>query len=85
VGAILAGCATGLRKPPLLVETDLDGDGRVDRIETIEKGRDSGNDALRFCSQEQPQGACLVQMQRRSARSAKPFNQDYHRAWNLYS
>ena len=37
--ALFAGCATGLRKPPVLVELDLDGDTRVDRIETIEKGR----------------------------------------------
>ena len=37
--ALCAGCATGLRPPPSLVETDLDGDTRVDRIETIEKGR----------------------------------------------
>ena len=37
--AFLAGCATGLRPPPVTVGIDLDGDARVDRIETIEKGR----------------------------------------------
>jgi len=36
---LLAGCATGLRRPAVTVGLDLDGDARVDRIETIEKGR----------------------------------------------
>lgn len=35
----LAGCATGLRPLPVLAEIDLDGDRRVDRIETIRNGR----------------------------------------------
>jgi hypothetical protein len=34
-----AACATGLRPPPITVRVDLDGDARVDRIETIEGGR----------------------------------------------
>ena len=34
-----AGCATGLRPPPATLAVDLDGDGRVDRIETMDKGR----------------------------------------------
>jgi Type I phosphodiesterase / nucleotide pyrophosphatase len=34
--ALLTGCATGLRPLPALRETDLDGDGRVDRIETLD-------------------------------------------------
>jgi hypothetical protein len=33
------GCATGLRRPATTIGIDLDGDRRVDRIETIEKGR----------------------------------------------
>ena len=37
--ALLAGCATGLRPPATTMGTDLDGDTRVDRIETIERGR----------------------------------------------
>ena len=37
--AFLAGCATGLRPRPVTVGIDLDGDARVDRIETIENGR----------------------------------------------
>ena len=37
--ALFAACATGLREPKVLVEVDLDGDTRVDRIETIENGR----------------------------------------------
>ena len=37
--ALLAGCATGLRPPPLTAGIDLDGDARVDYIETIERGR----------------------------------------------
>lgn len=36
--ALAAGCATGLRPPPFTVGIDLDGDGRVDRIETMERG-----------------------------------------------
>jgi hypothetical protein len=36
---LLAGCATGLRRPPILAEVDLDGDRRIDHIETIENGR----------------------------------------------
>jgi len=36
---LLAGCATGLRPPPVTVGIDLDGDARVDYIETIEQGR----------------------------------------------
>lgn len=36
---LAAGCATGLRPPVATVEVDLDGDGRVDRIETMDKGR----------------------------------------------
>jgi hypothetical protein len=39
VAGTLAGCATGLRKPPVTVGIDLDGDARIDRIETIEGGR----------------------------------------------
>ncbi len=35
----LVGCATGLRPPPATFGVDLDGDARVDRIETIEGGR----------------------------------------------
>jgi hypothetical protein len=38
-GLLLAGCATGLRRPPVTVRLDADGDGRVDRIETMEEGR----------------------------------------------
>ena len=38
-GLLLAGCATGLRPRPVTVAVDLDGDARVDRIETIEQGR----------------------------------------------
>jgi hypothetical protein len=34
----LAACATGLRPPPVTVGIDLDGDRRVDRIDTIEPG-----------------------------------------------
>ncbi|HQZ16271.1 MAG TPA: alkaline phosphatase family protein [Vicinamibacteria bacterium] len=34
-----AGCATGLRTPPATAYIDLDGDDRVDRIETMDKGR----------------------------------------------
>lgn len=37
--ALLAGCGTGLRPPPLAFGLDLDGDQRVDRIETVEQGR----------------------------------------------
>ena len=37
--ALCAACATGLRPPPVTVGIDLDGDRRVDRIETIEDGR----------------------------------------------
>ena len=37
--ALLAGCATGLRPPPVTAGIDLDGDARVDYIETIERGR----------------------------------------------
>ena len=36
---LLAGCATGLRKPATTLGIDLDGDARVDRIETIAEGR----------------------------------------------
>jgi Type I phosphodiesterase / nucleotide pyrophosphatase len=36
--ALLAGCATGLRPPPVTVGIDLDSDHRVDRIVTIERG-----------------------------------------------
>jgi hypothetical protein len=39
LGLLLAGCATGLRRPAVTVGLDLDGDARVDRIETIEQGR----------------------------------------------
>lgn len=35
----LSGCATGLRQPAVTFGVDLDGDARVDRIETIEQGR----------------------------------------------
>ncbi len=35
---LAAGCATGLRRPATTIGIDLDGDWRVDRIETIEKG-----------------------------------------------
>jgi hypothetical protein len=35
---IAAGCATGLRRPATTIGIDLDGDWRVDRIETIDKG-----------------------------------------------
>lgn len=35
---LLLGCATGLRTPLAAAYLDLDGDGRVDRIETLEKG-----------------------------------------------
>jgi hypothetical protein len=38
-GFLLAGCATGLRRPAVTFGLDLDGDARVDRIETIEHGR----------------------------------------------
>jgi Type I phosphodiesterase / nucleotide pyrophosphatase len=37
--ALAAGCATGLRPPPATVATDLDGDARADRIETIQEGQ----------------------------------------------
>jgi hypothetical protein len=37
--ALLAGCATGLRTPPVTVGIDLDGDARIDQIQTIEQGR----------------------------------------------
>ncbi|HVQ28366.1 MAG TPA: hypothetical protein VMV21_02230, partial [Vicinamibacteria bacterium] len=37
--ALWAGCATGLRPPLETIGTDLDGDARVDRIETVEQGR----------------------------------------------
>jgi hypothetical protein len=36
---VVAGCATGLRRPAITVGIDLDADRRVDRIETIEEGR----------------------------------------------
>jgi hypothetical protein len=36
---LIAGCATGLRPPPVTLRVDLDGDGRADRLETIENGR----------------------------------------------
>jgi hypothetical protein len=36
---LMAGCATGLRRPAITVGIDLDADWRVDRIETIEEGR----------------------------------------------
>jgi hypothetical protein len=36
---VVAGCATGLRRPAITLAIDLDGDQRVDRIETIERGR----------------------------------------------
>jgi hypothetical protein len=36
---LLAGCATGLRRPPILAEVDVDGDRRIDHIETIANGR----------------------------------------------
>jgi hypothetical protein len=36
---LLAGCATGLRQPPVTLGIDLDGDARVDYVETIEQGR----------------------------------------------
>jgi hypothetical protein len=36
---LAAGCATGLRPPPSTVAYDVDGDARVDRIETIRHGR----------------------------------------------
>lgn len=39
VALLLAGCATGLRPRPVTLGLDLDGDRRVDRIETIEGGR----------------------------------------------
>jgi hypothetical protein len=38
-GLLLAGCATGLRRPSLTFGFDLDGDARVDWIETIQGGR----------------------------------------------
>jgi hypothetical protein len=38
-GLLLAGCATGLRRPARTFGFDLDGDARVDWIETIERGR----------------------------------------------
>ena len=34
---LLAGCRTGIRPTPDLRETDLDGDGRIDRIHTIDQ------------------------------------------------
>ena len=34
-----AGCATGLRPQPVTVGVDLDGDARIDHIQTIEQGR----------------------------------------------
>ena len=37
--ALGAGCATGLRPPLETIGTDLDGDARVDRLETVEQGR----------------------------------------------
>jgi hypothetical protein len=37
--AVTAACATGLRPAPTVLQVDLDGDRRVDRIETIERGR----------------------------------------------
>ncbi len=37
--ASVAGCATGLRRPPVVAEIDLDGDQRIDHIQTIENGR----------------------------------------------
>ena len=36
---VAAGCATGLRRPAITLGIDFDADQRVDRIETIEKGR----------------------------------------------
>jgi hypothetical protein len=36
---VLAGCATGLRPVPVTVGVDVDGDARVDHIQTIERGR----------------------------------------------
>lgn len=33
------GCATGLQTPPSTHAIDLDGDGRIDRIETLDRGR----------------------------------------------
>ena len=36
---LFPGCATGLREPPITLALDLDSDGRVDHIETIENGR----------------------------------------------
>jgi hypothetical protein len=36
---LLGGCATGLRTPPATRAIDLDGDGRIDRIETLDHGR----------------------------------------------
>lgn len=39
VAALTTACATGLRPLPTLLELDLDGDRRVDRIETIAHGR----------------------------------------------
>jgi hypothetical protein len=36
--ALCAGCATGLRPPPVTVGVDLDGDARIDHIQTVEKG-----------------------------------------------
>jgi len=38
-GLVLVGCATGLRPPALTYGIDLDGDARVDRIETVQQGR----------------------------------------------
>jgi hypothetical protein len=37
VVVLLAGCRTGLRPTPHLREVDLDGDGRVDRIHTLDR------------------------------------------------
>ena len=37
--ALVAGCGTGLRPPPVTLGVDLDGDARVDHIQTIERGR----------------------------------------------
>ncbi len=36
---LVTGCATGLRPPLVTVGVDLDGDARIDHIQTIEEGR----------------------------------------------
>ncbi|HEY5907310.1 MAG TPA: hypothetical protein VIZ31_04660, partial [Vicinamibacteria bacterium] len=38
LAALCAGCATGLRPAPVTVGVDLDGDARIDHLQTIQQG-----------------------------------------------